>query len=340
MPDNTLSTLQNIRTKVRRLTRTPSTAQLSDADIDSYINTFVLYDFPEHLRLFSLRETLTFYAQPFVDVYETNTTNPNDPLYNFNNRFMSIHGPIYIAGYNAFFSQSREQFFGIYPMVNNIQSIGSFGDGITTNFIGVIPVTPFLQNNVLFSSVDANGVGLAIIDIADTPATPTVGTLIVPNDTSIPYGYVDYETGDYDVTFPTAPAAGAPINFQVVPYVASRPQALLYYDQKFTIRPVPDQPYRIDMECYVRPTELLNVSDMPKLSQWWQYMAYGAAKKVFEDRMDIESVQMIMPEYKKQELLVLRDTIVQHTNERTATIYTEQTSFGAGGAWGWGGGNF
>ena len=38
------STLQTIRTKVRRLTRTPSTAQLSDDDLDQYINTFVVYD--------------------------------------------------------------------------------------------------------------------------------------------------------------------------------------------------------------------------------------------------------------------------------------------------------
>ena len=78
---------------------------------------------------------------------------------------------------------------------------------------------------------------------------------------------------------------------------------------------------------YRRPTELLLVGQSPELEQWWQYIAYGASKKVFEDRMDMQSVQMIMPEFNKQERLVLRRTIVQQTNERVATIYTEQGDF-------------
>jgi hypothetical protein len=81
-------------------------------------------------------------------------------------------------------------------------------------------------------------------------------------------------------------------------------------------------PYRVDVEVYVRPTELLASTDEPKLAQWWQYIAYGATKKVFEDRLDQESIQLIMPEFKQQELLVLRETIMQMSNERSATIFT------------------
>ena len=80
------TTLQAIETKVRRLTRSPSTAQLTQADLDNYINTFVVYDFPEHLRLFSLRTILTFYTQPFIDTYKTNTTVTTDALFNFKNK--------------------------------------------------------------------------------------------------------------------------------------------------------------------------------------------------------------------------------------------------------------
>jgi hypothetical protein len=66
---STISNLQAIQTKVRRLTRSPSESQISNDQINDYINTFILYDFPEHLRLFSLRTLLTFYTQPGVDVY-------------------------------------------------------------------------------------------------------------------------------------------------------------------------------------------------------------------------------------------------------------------------------
>jgi hypothetical protein len=81
------------------------------------------------------------------------------------------------------------------------------------------------------------------------------------------------------------------------------------------------------MEVYRRPTELLSNGQSPELEQWWQYIAYGAAKKIFEDRGDIQSIQIIMPEFLAQQRLVLRKTIDQQTNERTATIFSEQVTF-------------
>ncbi len=77
----------------------------------------------------------------------------------------------------------------------------------------------------------------------------------------------------------------------------------------------------------------MSTGQSPVLKEWWQYIAYGAAKKIFEDRMEMESVQMIMPEFKTQERLCLRRTLVQYANERTATIYTE--SSGSANGWGW-----
>jgi len=40
--------------------------------------------------------------------------------------------------------------------------------------------------------------------------------------------------------------------------------------------------------------------------------------------MDLESVNLLIPEFKKQQNLVLRRTIVQQANERVATIYVNQ----------------
>lgn len=357
MPVAPVSTLTAIRTKVRRLTRTPNAAQMSDNDIDEYINTFIVYDLPEHLRLFNLHRQFTFYANPYQDVYETSAVATN-PLFNFKNIALTVNEPIYIGGYQSFFSQSREQFFGIYPKVNNIASIGTIGDGITTNFTGNVNTnligTPgngyvLLQNEVLFDSVGVAGEGLALVDVpVYDPVTgnPTTnGNLYiagqqpaVPPIAVNPINTINYVTGVFTITFPSAPAVGAPINSQTVPQVVSIPQGLLYFDGKFTLRPVPDQPYRVNIEVFVRPTFLAATGSIPELEEWWQYIAYGASKKVFEDRMDLDSVQMIMPEFKKQEMLCQRRTIVQNTNERTSTIYTEQTGVTSGG-WGWGSGS-
>lgn len=353
MADTTLQAIQN---KVRRLTRSPSVSQLPDADINEYVNTFLLYDMPEQLRLFALRDTFSFYTSPYVDKYPTDiesyvgvTTNQ---LYDFRNRYVTTHKPVYIAGLQSSWSQSREEFYGNYPLNNSIQTVDT-GDGITTTFTGTIPNigtsqgTVLLQNNILMSSIDINNEGLALIDkpvhetVTGNPTTN--GNLYVPGSVpSIPPTVVDatntinYVTGVYTITFATAPGSGQDITSQTVPQAVAKPNSILYFDNAFWVRPVPDKPYKINIEVYRLPTELLNTGDSPELKQWWQYIAYGAAKKVFEDRTDMESVGMIMSEFKTQERLALRRTIVQQTKERTATIYTNQVDFGSNNNWQWG----
>lgn len=379
------NTLQSIQQKVRRLTRTPSEAMLSTDELNNYINTFVMYDFPENLRMFNLKTTFTFVCNPFQADYPTNiagyggaagaTTNP---LYNFQNKYLTINPPVYIAGYQSLYSQSREQFFGIYPKIESISNIGAAGDGVTITFSGIINYnqaillpgstqnTTLLQKEVLFSSVDLNGNGTSLIDspildsitgnptiwgnLYDPINPPATGTLTSPQLLAAPYAtqaafptnnYINYITGAYTATFTHAPAASATINSQTVPTITSIPQAVLYYDNKITLRPVPNQPYRVQFEAYERPVQLLQTNSSPQLEEWWQYIAYGCAKKIFEDRMDMDSVQMILPEYDKQERLCLRRTIVQKTTERVATIYTEQSNgIGWGGQGGFGGGSF
>lgn len=330
--------LTKIRTLVRQLTKSPSEQLLATQDIDDWVNTFILYDFPEHLRLFALRQTFQFWTSPNIDTYSTVTAPNTSPLYNFKNLYVTVHDPVYVAGFKALFTQSREQFYNIYPFINSEQLLTT-GSGTNPAFGGVIPGggVPFLQNNVLFSSIDANNNALTMID---TPISSLYGNLSVPNTdpTSFtvrdPINYVNYLTGQYVVTFPGNPAQAANVNVQIVPYVPQRPMAMLFFDEEFVLRPVPDQAYQVNMEVYARPTALLDAGTSPQLEQWWQYIAYGAAKKVLEARLDIETVALILPEYKKQELLVLRSTVVQNTNERTATIYTESTSTN-GGPWGW-----
>src|ERR1700679_866354 len=176
MPQPT-TTLDTISQKVRRLTRSPSLNSLSERDLQQYINTFVVYDFPEQLRTFNLRTQFTFVCNPFQDTYITDATlQVTNPLYNFQNLYMTIHPPVYIAGNNAMYTQSREQLYNIYPITNSISSIGAQGDGATTRYTGVIntnqaitgPVQhliSLIQGEVLFSSVDLNGNGLALVDV-------------------------------------------------------------------------------------------------------------------------------------------------------------------------------
>lgn len=325
------ATLQAIRDKVRRLTRSPSVNQLTDATLDEYVNTFIAYDFPETLRLFSLKKTLTFYTKPYVDTYTTNEI-ANDPLEDFTTNYITIEPPVYIAGKKAFYSQSREEFFNIFPQ-NTIQEQIGTGDGGTTVFSGTLQNIPVQRNNVIFTSINTANNSLVRKDV---PFNQSSGNLVQPDNsapaTLDPVNQINYITGVFTVTFTSAPAANEPVYAQIFPLNVTTPTSVLYYANTFTFRPVPDGAYKVTFDAFVKPTELLSSdpADEPELTQWWQYIAYGASKKIFEDRMDMESVQMIMPEFNRQERMVLRRSIVQQTNERTATIYTEQANIGAG----------
>jgi hypothetical protein len=331
------SSLVAIQTLTRRLTRSPSTSQLSDYDLNQFINTFVLYDFPEQLRLFNLRTLLTFYTQPGVDEYATNTTNPLDPLYNFKNKYIAVHPPVYLAGIQGFYTQWRDVFYGYYPQTQTIADTQLRGDGTSGPFAGKIVASPSIQRSINFNCLDTTGTAMVLTDSPLDNVNGILGQLNYLTNSFIVYGSINYITGAYSLVFPNPTLVAAPIWVENIAYQPGKPLAVLYYDDKFTIRPVPDKVYTIEFEVDIQPTELLATNQSPDLQQWWQYIAYGAAKKIFESRMDMESVQLIMPEFKQQERFVLRSTLTQQANERTVTIYTQGKNYGFGwfGNGGW-----
>lgn len=386
-PGNSLAAIQQ---KVRRLTRSPSEAQLTTDDLNNYINTCVMYDFPEHLRTFQLRQPFTFWCNPLQDTYYLDiqsfggaTNAAFNPLYNFQNLYLTIHKPVYVAGYETFYTQDRREFYASYPINNFIQSIGVTGDGVTQQFTGTVQFggtansnlnnasLSLLKRNVMFDSIDVNGNGLTLTDVPvldattgvetvygnlyvpgtqpTTPSAPPVGYPLQPPLATAPYisgaqtvdlnNYINYATGQFVITFPVAPRSGQAINSQTVPTIPSRPFAMLYHNNTITLRPVPDQPYAINFEVDARPTQLFETNSIPQLEELWQYIALLSSKKIFEDRMDMDSVQMILPELDTQERLCLRRTLVQLANQRSATIYAgvtgENNEFNQG--WGMGG---
>ena len=58
--------------------------------------------------------------------------------------------------------------------------------------------------------------------------------------------------------------------------------------------------------------------------------------KIFQDRMDLDSVSLILPEYRRQETLCLEvGTLVQNATQRATTIYAEHdNNNGNNGSWG------
>lgn len=348
------STLADIRQKIRRITGRPSAAQISDTEIDNYINTFYLYDMPEHLRLESLRVNYEFTTRPNIAVYDFPT-----------NTYLTNRSPVYIGGYQCFVTQSRENFFRINPQLNFLQQQIYTGDGTngsggtyTGQTLTQLPVMPGFKPNppgAYFVSIPGNDLEAqflkwnVIVSASGTPDATSgiapaitlvddgLGNLFAPTDTTTQAasrrGTINYITGALSIGaaagsgFTAAIPSGNPINVQYIPYVASRPQSLIFFEDQFIVYPVPDQAYTVSIEVYKYPTALISSTQDPQLREWWQLLAYGASDKIFSDNADFENLTKFRPLLQEQMNLVLRRTIVQQTSEKTATIYSEQSGY-------------
>jgi hypothetical protein len=336
------NTLQDIINKVRRITGRPSAAEITNDQIINYINTFYIYDMPEHLHLQSLR-----YNYQFI-------TNPNQQVYDFPKElYLTNMPPVFIAGYQSYMTQSRENFFRINPKLMMNQASVATGNGTPGPYTFTLTQTPITRGfkpnppgaystsvigtNSDIAPKDINWNVLISSNISNTSCTSVVddgkGNLFDINaassDPATAIGTIDYFTGAVTVTFTSNIPNGTPINAQYVPYVASRPQSVVFYQDQFILYPIPDQAYTVSFEAYKYPTAFLSgVADLatsPQLAEWWQLLAYGAADKIFADNGDIENLQKFRPLLDEQMKLVTRRTIVQQTSERSATIYTEQS---------------
>jgi hypothetical protein len=301
-----MTTLADIRTKVRNLTGRPSANQITDATIDNYVNTFYLYDLPNHLRLFNLKTTYTFSLAPDVSRYIF-------PV----NTYVSIEPPVYVSGYPIQFYQSKQTFYKYYPerLANETLTTGNGGPG---PYAGTTIGTPILRNRVFVSTVDVAGNSLTA---TDNGLGVFAGNVIA--------GAVNYATGAItNLTWTANIANGTNIQVQYFNYQAARPTAVLFFDDIFEFRAVPNQAYEVSMDAYILPTQLINTTDEPAIREWWQTLALGGALKVFEDNLDMESYSKIRPIFEEQLSLIERRTLQQIKNSSTATIYDESRYFG------------
>jgi hypothetical protein len=322
----TPNTLQDIRTKIRRITARSSQDQISDAEIDRYINTYYLYDLPESLRLLKLKDIFTFTTQPNIEVYPFDSVN-----------YVTCEGPAYVGGQQIQYMQDIDLFYREWPKINFLQQVGTASTALGAGpYSGVITGTPFLRSINPNGQNPALNVGtdIRLIISADTSTSSATTAYddgnggFIDSVTKLPLaGTIDYITGNFTVTFSSTPSNGAQINAAVIPYQPSEPRCILYYQNQFLLRPVPDQAYICEVVAFRFPTALVNNNQSPELQQWWQLIAYGAAMKILEDNADFENRNNFQPYFIDQLLLVQRRTIKQLTNQRASTIYSDSGQY-------------
>jgi len=320
------STLQEMRITVRKITKSPSSSQLSDEEINRNINKVLQYDLVQEIALVSQTKTLTFYTRPYVDVYSTVDAPQGDPLYDFKNKYNGISMPVYINGEDASYTQRRESFYSYYPKYNEIKTVAT-GNGATNQYTGSANKynAPVLQRNVLFSAYSINEYEMQLIDY---PINDRQGNLVLttnqnPPNTLQANNFINYETGEFVVTFPDPVKDQKEVRYTFVSYKPSKPYSVLFFDNSFTLRPVPDKSYPVNIQVYKQPMKMIEDDDEPELRLWSQYIAYKASSKIFVDRMDMENAAKIQPFIDEQESFILSRISRFYSNQRAPTIYQE-----------------
>jgi hypothetical protein len=285
-------TLLDIRTKVRAVTGRPSPDQITDSQLNDYINNYYVYTMP-----FELKEQIT-------NQFLTFKTTPGTDIYSFPGGYFTDQPGAYADGYPMIFYQDPDIFYQDWPQQYAVDNIAT-GDGVTTNFTGGLQNPPLIIGTLFITADDPTGNQQILQDQGD-------GTLL-GNGT----GTINYLTGAYTANFNTAPAQTATIYAKYQGYAANRPQGVLFFNNQFTLRPVPDQAYQIQMQGYIKPVTLALDSDTPLQIEWGPLIAYGASLELFEDSGDTENFDRYYPVFKRFENVALGRTIQQLTSEQS-----------------------
>lgn len=229
----------------------------------------------------------------------------------------------------------------------------SGGNWITSNrtFIFTLP-GPFLSKEVTIGGLSTSGLPISINDdgngnlqymtVNPVIAVPTsqqqpstvpgmynlnTGNPGLINPTNI--GTVNYVTGEFNFTLPIgiSLAEGTLLTIRISQYQHGKPYCLLFWNNEFTIRPIPKKIHKIEIETYLSPVQFYNSTDVPILNQWAQYLAYIAAMEILRDRNDFEGVEGLREGFNRQEALVLERQGIEEIFQPTVQLFNSTQGY-------------
>jgi hypothetical protein len=334
-------TLVDMRTTIRRMTARYTPQQMQDSQINDYINKFMSLFLPLHFKNIKLTKPYVFTTVPNVDTYvfpyENGLLTTPSPTNNPIPGNVQISPPVYCQGYLLRYFQDKTTFYNRWPNLSVNQQVGVGGLPANTAYTGTINSFPFYRAQLdIFGNVTEPGVTITAFDnsggmgsgytytITDQPTINSdVGILVDNNFESV--GTVNYLTGqfsfipDNDAVIPST----ANIYAAVVPYQASRPVDVLFYNQQLILRPCPLQVYQMEFQISQQPLQLLTDGSMPELDEWYLFICSGTSKLIYTDFPDDEGMAYLMPIWQEQLQIAQRRTLRQYGTQRASTIFSQ-----------------
>ena len=342
------TTLAAIRQEAREYIGISAQSLLPDAVLDQEINYFYTANIPESIKLDQLRAVYTFYTLPYVDRYPIDV-----------NQYQSFREPVFIDGLRASFYKDRLQFYAWWPNVRTYLQ-PAMGDGVTTTFSFFVRSVPVVATTFMASATDVTGFQLICADEGGTQTAVSpllqvfrnnVGNMTppFPNTSPLPpnplpnppynniVGNINYQTGQVDITWPTAPAAGQPIYVNFYGPTTGRPNSLLYWNNEIVIRPVPRLSHQITIEAYQTPTQFMSSTDQPFLTNFKRYISLGCSINILDRLGDNDRKTQLMQAFEAAEGRVLERQANEEIGQANATIFNQTGPYLAqypyGGFW-------
>lgn len=331
--------LSDMRNTVRRMTARYTPTQMTNTQIDTYINLAYTLHFPEQFKNLKLTKPLVFLTTPNVDTYQfvyqnglLVTPTPDPDVFDPVPGNITISPPVYCQGYILRYYQDKTTFYNRWPNLSVNEQIATGGLPSNTAYTGTIPPTPFYRAQLdIFGNVTEAGVIISAFDdsgytytLTDDPIIGTnTGNLLELNGMMV--GTVNYLTGAYSFTPSNSAVIPATANIYaaVVPYQSSRPTDVLFYNQQIVFRPCPMQVYQVEFQISQQPTELIADTDSPELDEWYLFICAIASKLIYTDFPDPEGMAYLMPIYQDQLQMAQRRTLRQLGSQRAATIFSQ-----------------
>lgn len=219
---------------------------------------------------------------------------------------------------------------------------------------------PFLSKEVIIGGVDTAGGPITINDDGNgnlfyLMPNPVISTPLQNTFPAIPgiyntnlgnpglnnpmtIGIVNYVTGQIDFTLPLgiSLAFGTLLTVRVSQYQPGRPYCLLFWNNEFTIRPIPKHIHKVEVETYMTPVQFMATTDSPLLNQWALYIAYGVSQEILRQRQDMNGVALLEEGFKLQEGLVLERQGVEEIGQPNYQLFNSTQPYSVYGGWGQG----
>ena len=289
-------TLSEIRQKVRQVTGRFSEDDLSNNELDEYINKYYLYTFPAEVKL----------EQKHVS-YEFSTT-LNQATYAVpDTAYTNFEPPATVNNLSMLWYQDTARFEQENPLQYTFSKPWT-GDGVTVTFTTTVTGFPIYPSTLTISD--------NVETFEDTTTTYTTSDITITGSAG-GTATINYSTGSVSVTFNAAPANKQLIYLNYVLFKAGRPEAILYFANQFQLFPVPDQTYIIKMGSYKIVTALVNATDTPDLNEWGPCIAYGTSRNIFSDYGENDAYSETTVLYKEQISYILTRTEQDLLNVRS-----------------------